>query len=128
MSCDFHDREIAELELEWRTGDFRPLAMAFSLCVWRERILPNWMETPIMEALLIAANSGGPGRGGNLAKMAMGRTHQVRWNAMKLALLQGPARTAARRASDLLKGSPAWAQPRQIRDSFNIIENALKPR
>lgn len=125
---DFHDREIAELGLEWRTGDFRALAMAFSLCVWRERPLPPWMETPMMEALLLSANAGGPGRGGNLAKMAMARTHTVRWNAMKQALREGPSRTASRRASEMLKGSPAWAQPRQIRDSFNIVENALKPR
>lgn len=125
---DLHDQEIAELEREWRTNDFRALAMAFSLCVWRERPLPAWMEQPIMEALLLSANAGAPGRGGNLAKMAMGRTHRVRWNAMRQALSDGPARTASRRASELLQKKPAWGQPRQIRDSYNLVENALKPR
>lgn len=125
---DFHDQEVAELELQWRTGDFEALAMAFSLCLWRQRPLPAWMEQPIMGALLLSANAGGPGRGGNLAKMAMGRTHRVRWSAMKIALDQGPARTASRRASEMLAGMSAWGQPRQIRDSFNLIETALKPR
>jgi len=131
MTSDFHERELAELQQRWRLGDLTAIGEAFQLCVWRSRPVPDWLEKPIVDALLFSFNCGdakgsrSQGRGSHRARSGMSRLHRVRWSAFKLCEQIGE-KFPARAASEMLVGNDAWGQPRQIRDSYNIVENALK--
>lgn len=145
------DKEAAKLETLWLAGHFTALVEVVALFGWNGRPLPQWAAKAAVEQLERAYNGDPPTAGGGerngRSSSVMGfedknEIHRVRWMQVDYRLGNGGT-LAGRRAwrqmhgvqkrddvfqivSDGLKETPARGTARAIKDSYNLVRDAIK--
>lgn len=146
---DGWDKEADRLEALWLAGNFTALVEAVALFGWNGRALPAWAAEAAVRQLERAYNGDLPCAGDGerdgrsstvMAYEDKNTVHRVRWMRVRFSLgpsgmekglrrfwREGRSREEVFRAvSDELRGTVAQGSAGAIKDSYDLVEAAIK--
>jgi hypothetical protein len=138
---EYFAQEFAKFKKEWDESEsthLRALYDAVVLAHVNSIAPPEWAVKELLN-LIIARHNASSGKKRVRSRYALDHTHRQRWGALTCAFKfhgieysKKPGRPkdtcaiqeARQQASDWLKGTVAFGNPRQVQDSFDIVEKA----